>query len=114
MLVRASRELDHIADTAWMEAPVFVPEKRTILGNDVGMSWQQTINKYRPAEQFDAIKRLQYETLDTCLIDRGYSRFRLTADQAERLHHLKRGSEARRAYLHSLASDPQVMARQRI
>jgi hypothetical protein len=114
MLVRASRELDHLADTAWMESPAFATVPSTGFGGGAGIRWQQAIDKYRPDEQFAAIRDLQYRTLTGCLSGRGYSRFQLTADQAAQLRHLKRGSDARRAYLHSLASDPEVMERQRI
>ncbi|HEX5183063.1 MAG TPA: hypothetical protein VFW19_07910 [Allosphingosinicella sp.] len=114
MLVRASRELDQVADTAWMDLPSFGSAPMSGIGGNGGIAWQQTINKYRPGEQFAAIRDLQYRTLTSCLSGRGYSRFQLTADQAAQLRHLKRGSDARRAYLHGLASDPQVMERQHI
>jgi len=55
---------------------------------------------------------LQYGLLGHCLRERGYLQFRLTAQQIRTLDRLGRGSDARRAYLHSLASDPVVMAHQ--
>jgi len=61
---------------------------------------------------FDDISGIQYGALDRCLIGKGYQQFKLTAGQIETLRHLKRGSDERRYYLHSLASDPQVMKRQ--
>jgi hypothetical protein len=52
--------------------------------------------------------------LDACLADRGYVKFKLTAEQRKRLHGLREGSDARRSYLHGLASDPSILARQRL
>ena len=52
--------------------------------------------------------------LEACLSDRGYVKFKLTTEQRKRLRGLRDGSDARRAYLHSLASDPSVLARQRL
>jgi hypothetical protein len=42
----------------------------------------------------------------------GIASFRLTAQQIKTPDGLQRGSDARRAYLHHLASDPAVIARQ--
>lgn len=47
-----------------------------------------------------------------CLMQRGYSKFRLTDDQRKRLSKLKAGSDERRAYLYGLASDPAVLQSQ--
>jgi hypothetical protein len=110
-LVRASRELDHIAETAWMTGPAHADP---VVGGNVGIAYQQALGKYRPDRQFEAIKDLQYGALDTCLTQRGYSRFQLTAGQAQQLRHLKRGSMERRTYLHSLASDAAVLRQQAI
>jgi hypothetical protein len=69
---------------------------------------------YRVDQQFADIADLQYRSLDTCFAARGYRQFRLTAEQETRLRHLRRGSEQRRAYLHSLGSDPEILNRQAI
>jgi hypothetical protein len=50
--------------------------------------------------------------LDRCLAGRGYHKFKLTSGQRHRLAKLPLGSDARHVYLHSLASDPDVLARQ--
>jgi hypothetical protein len=52
--------------------------------------------------------------LDRCLAGRGYHKFKLTAAQRHRLTKLPLGSDARHAYLHSLASDADVLARQAV
>jgi len=83
-----------------------------IAGGSVGHDVQRVIHSYRVDEQFADIADLQYRTLDTCLAGRGYHQFRLTADQEARLHHLREGSAERRAYLHSLGSNPEVLSQQ--
>src|SRR4051794_28467588 len=50
--------------------------------------------------------------LERCLAGRGYHRFKLTAAQRHHLAKLPVGSDERHAYLHSLASDSGVRARQ--
>ena len=50
--------------------------------------------------------------LETCLAGRGYHRFRLTREQRRRLDRLPERAPERQAYLHSLASDPQILAAQ--
>jgi len=55
---------------------------------------------------------LQYQLLGECLSNRGYRQFRLTAHQMKTLDGMRRGSDARNAYMHSLASDPTIMAHQ--
>jgi hypothetical protein len=67
---------------------------------------------YRPDRQFEAIKSLQQTTLDACLAERGYRQFRLTDAQLRQLRRLEQGSAERRAFLHRLAADPEVLRRQ--
>ena len=119
-LVAASRAIDTAYSSAWMYAPAASISFPGVGSSGSGGMWggggghdvQQLIHAYRIDEQFAGIADLQYRTLDTCLAGRGYHQFRLTADQEARLHHLRRGSAERRAYLHSLGSDPEVVARQ--
>lgn len=54
--------------------------------------------------------RLGQGDVEHCLAMRGYSRFHLTPDETAHLATLQAGSEARRRYLYSLGSDPQVLA----
>ncbi|MBV8688139.1 MAG: hypothetical protein JOZ90_03075 [Alphaproteobacteria bacterium] len=53
-------------------------------------------------------------SVDRCLIDRGYTRFRLTAEQSRALARLKPGGEPRQHFLHRLASDGAVLSRQAV
>ena len=57
-------------------------------------------------------KRAQKLGLERCLASRGYRQFRLTPEQAARLATLPEGSAERRTYLHSIGSDPAVIAAQ--
>ena len=47
--------------------------------------------------------------VESCLVERGYSQFRLTDSQREQLARLKKGTDERRHFLHMLASDPDVI-----
>jgi len=57
-------------------------------------------------------KRAQKMVMEQCLASRGYRQFRLTPEQAAHLATLPEGSAERRAYLHSIGSDPAVIAAQ--
>ena len=57
-------------------------------------------------------KRAQKLGLERCLASRGYRQFKLTPEQAAHLASLPEGSAERRAYLHSIGSDPAVIAAQ--
>jgi hypothetical protein len=50
--------------------------------------------------------------LDHCLEEHGYRRFQLTDDQRHQLDRFHLRQAERQVYLHSLASDPQVLANQ--
>jgi len=58
------------------------------------------------------VKQFQVGLMDKCLMDHGYHRFRLTDDQRKHLEKLKIGSDARHAYLHRLAADPDILQAQ--
>jgi len=66
-----------------------------------------------PRARFREVRTALQTTTDSCLTERGYVRFNLTGAQRERLERLKRGTPERHAYLHALASDADVLARQR-
>jgi len=50
--------------------------------------------------------------LNHCLVEHGYHRFRLTDAQRRQLNHFSLRQPERQVYLHSLASDPQILASQ--
>jgi len=60
------------------------------------------------------VKQFQAGLIGKCLLDHGYHRFRLTDDQRAHLEKLKVGSDARHAYLHELAADPQILSAQAV
>jgi len=62
--------------------------------------------------QWDRAASIMQSELDSCLIRRGYVKFKLTDSQADELAGLEKGSLERRRFLHSLASDPAVLAAQ--
>lgn len=75
---------------------------------------------------YDVASRAQYEAalrrrnaaaaqqaaVNQCLTEHGYRQFRLTAEQSAHLATLAAGTDARRAYLHQLGSDPAVLSAQ--
>jgi hypothetical protein len=65
------------------------------------------------AAWMDISEQLQ-DVLDRCLVEKGYSRFRLTAAQMERLDHLKKASPRRLQYLYQLGSDAAVVGPQKL
>jgi hypothetical protein len=108
-LVDATRAIDNAASAGWLTAPSATDRATSMSPNlDLG----RTMAAYRVERQFGDISDLQYETLATCLGQLGYRRFRLTGEQRRRLRRLEHGSDERRAYLHSLASNPEVLSRQ--
>jgi hypothetical protein len=74
---------------------------------------QHIVDGVRPDERFKSIKKTLVSATEQCLIARGYSKFVLTDEQRHALKKLKAGSDQRRAYLYSLASNPDVLASQK-
>jgi len=117
--VRASRQLDTI--TAGAMGP------STTGSNNTGPSGNNSIEQaaqyadiqqhiiegVRPDERMRNIKKTLVANDQQCLVQRGYSKFVLTDDQRRALHKLKDGSDARRAYLYNLASNPAVLQNQK-
>jgi hypothetical protein len=113
--VRASRELDSLPGGLIATSTATGPASANsvnVMSDWAGMQ-QHIIESIRPEERFKSIKQMQLARIDECLVDRGYSKFRLTDDQRRRLRKLKFGSDERRVYLYRLASSPAVLATQR-
>jgi len=66
---------------------------------------------YRHAALLDTIEQLQ-AVVDSCLVEKGYHRFRLTAAQMRVLRTLPHGSAERERYLHGLGANAQVLSAQ--
>ena len=77
-------------------------------------SYQSIVNSTRPDVCYQNLKEHAPGTVDQCLITRGgNSKFRLTRDQKHHLEKLKSGTEKRRTYLYSLATNPAVLQEQK-
>jgi hypothetical protein len=61
-----------------------------------------------------AAQRARNDALKFCLVSRGYTEFELTREQRQKLERLPRGSDERREYLYSLATDPDVLGKQQV
>jgi hypothetical protein len=59
-----------------------------------------------------AAKRARADALKSCLTERGYTEFTLTAEQQQKLSTLKPGSNEYHEYLYSLGADPTVVKSQ--
>lgn len=117
--VRASRELDTLSTGAMGPSTTGSNATGPASTNAVDQAaqyadmQQHIIEGVRPEERFHNIKKALISTDEQCLAQRGYSKFVLTADQRHVLGKLKAGSDQRRAYLYSLATNPTVLQSQR-
>jgi hypothetical protein len=118
--VRASRQLDAVVGgglaTTTTSANATGPASTDSVDQAVryAQTQQHIVANVRPEMRYRNIKRLLLSNTDQCLVDRGYSKFRLTDEQRHRLRKLKFGSEQRRGYLYSLASNPAVLQSQAV
>ena len=118
--VKASKQLDAVT-SGGASAPMTVDSSATgpNTTNSVDQlaqyaaTQQHIVESIRPDERFKSIKKTLVSTDEECLAGRGYSKFALTDEQRKALSKLKDGSDARRAYLYSLASDPEILQNQR-
>jgi len=119
-LVKASKQLDAV--TSGASAPTTTgasatgPEMTDSVDQAVRYAAQQQhiVDSARPDLRFRNIKKTLVSQDEQCLMQRGYSKFRLTDEQRGQLKHLKAGSDERRSYLHRLASDPAVLQVQKV
>lgn len=79
---------------------------------DSATSIGHVVDSVNPRQGIKDIKQFQLDLVAKCLLDHGYHRFRLTDDQRKHLEKLKIGSDARHAYLHKLAADPDILQAQ--
>lgn len=71
---------------------------------DYSMTYQRNIRG-----NVESVQALMVSRTHACLRGKNYMEFILTATQARRFSELKKGTDARFRYLHSLASDPDNM-----
>jgi hypothetical protein len=74
----------------------------------------QIVQSTQPEKRMAEVRVYLEEAVITCLTGRGYTRFRLTKEQRARLGRLHLGSPERHAFMFSLASDPEVLAKQAV
>lgn len=115
--VRASHQLDNLQSTFAPGTATSGPGPDTTNGvyqmGQYAASQQHIIESVRPETRFKSIKHTLEATTAECLQQRGYSKFTLTDEQRHHLSKLRPGSDERRAYLYSLASDATVLAAQK-
>jgi hypothetical protein len=117
-LARATKQLEAInsnAPASWsQEAARGDPSGLSAAATSRAIQQQAVIEAVRPDEQYARIKEMMFQIVRTCMIDRGYAKIVLTEDQREEYGRIKGGADARRAYIHKLASDPDVLETQRV
>lgn len=74
---------------------------------------QRIIAAARPDQQYAGIKTLMFQAVRRCMANLGYAKVVLTDQQRKDYDAIKGGADARRLYLHKLASDPHVLETQR-
>ena len=97
-----------VTGTKRMEATDGLPLDFLTLAHRYGQIQANTRTEWRLRE----LEQGMQSVLEICLERRGYVKFQLTEGQRDDLGHLKKGSPERHAYLHRLASDPDVLASQ--
>jgi len=70
--------------------------------------------RLQPRQSIAEVQQVHVDAVATCLLRLGYSRFALTPAQTKALGRLRAGTAERHRFLHALASDPAVLARQTI
>lgn len=116
-LTRASRQLESIdasARVSWsQDAGRMGQSDLGSIATSRANQEQAVREATRPEEQYARIKEMMFQIVRSCMIDRGYTKIVLTEDQRKEYGGVKGGAEARRAYIHKLASDPHVLEMQR-
>jgi hypothetical protein len=99
-----------VTGTKRMEAADGLPLEPVELADRYAQIEQSTRAEWRLRE----LEQAMQSVVEICLTRRGYVKFQLTEAQREDLEHLEKGSPERHAYLHRLASDPDVLASQAV
>ena len=111
--VEATRRLEAADDTSMGTAGATAEQDMYRMAQMAARS-EQIRSSIRPEKQMRELKAALVSIVERCLEDRGYSRFRLTAEQQQRLRRLESGSPERHHFLHALGSDEHVLTSQRI
>jgi hypothetical protein len=108
LFVRATRQMEGVDNTNYVSPGASAAQ--TMDGVVIqARQYEQIRRSIRPEKRAKELKRGMEAVVGDCLRERGYVEFRLTDDQRERLSELDKGSDERREFLHSLASNPEVL-----
>ncbi|HSG35034.1 MAG TPA: hypothetical protein VLA37_10900 [Sphingomonadaceae bacterium] len=111
--VRASKRLEATDDYSLGPPGASAADDMTRMVNQAAMS-DRIVQSIRPERKMKELHSGMLYLVEQCLVERGYSQFRLTEEQQEQLRDLKKGSDERHRFLHSLASDPSILADQAV
>lgn len=109
--LRAAAATD-LTGTEPAEALILASRRVETALNSDPWSVAQAIDAARPDLSIRQARDIIQARLDHCLAEHGYHRFRLTDAQRRQLNHFNLRQPERQVYLHSLASDPQILASQ--
>ena len=108
MFVGATRQMEGVDSTNYVAPGASAAQ--TMDGVVIqARQYEQIRRSIRPERQAKDLKQGMEAVVEDCLRERGYIAFRLTDDQRERLSTLDKGSDERREFLYSLASNPDVL-----
>ena len=96
------------------EALVLASRRIETAMNSDPWSVAQVTDMARPDLSIRQARDIIQGRLNHCLVEHGYHRFRLTDEQRRQLNRFSLRQPERQVYLHSLASDPQVLASQAV
>lgn len=111
--VNASRQLDTLTNGGSTPVPTTDPAAAMDQAVQYANQQQHVVDSVHADERVRNIKKMLVSNDEQCLINKGYSRFALTDGQRHTLSKLKAGSDRRRLFLYTLASDPSVLQNQK-
>jgi hypothetical protein len=111
--LRAAASTD-LTGTEPAEALVLASRRIETAMNSDPWSVAEVTDMARPDLRIRQARDIIQARLNHCLVAHGYSRFRLTDAQRRQLNHFNLRQPERQVYLHSLASDPQILASQSV
>lgn len=112
MFERATRRLESIDNAGSLSGGS--PEEAAYAAAGRARDYEAVRRSIRPERRMQELKQGMVGLVEDCLRQRGYVKFRLTADQSKALDKLARGSDERRHFLHALGSNPAVLDAQKL
>lgn len=112
-LVTATRQIEAL-DSANYSPPDATSEQALYLLVGQANAYERVRQGARAEKKIEELKERLTGVLEECLVERGYSQFRLTDGQREQLSGMKKGTDERHRFLHDLASDPEILEQQAI